>query len=143
MARKFGIKSDPLAGAADSSVMEGILDRNRERGGRNAPTARSAALLSEESALEESAPPSTIDSNLSSYQDSNLSPELLIDLVTAASTARHRALVQLGVRIPAEQKDRLEEAQIRLRKKGITNQGIVIAALDAALARLEKEIEEL
>ena len=87
--------------------------------------------------------PVEIDSKIAIYLDSNLSTgESLIDRVTTASLARHPALVQLGVRIPAAQKDRLEEAQIRLRKKGITNQGIVIAALDVALEQIEREIKE-
>lgn len=136
MARKLGIKSDPLAGQIEPpSVMDGILERSRERGGRTAP--------------EETIPPTKEAIEIDRYQDSKISSHpaaedaSLIDLVTTASTARHQALVQLGVRIPAEQKDRLEEAQIRLRKKGITNQGIVIAALDAALTQLEKEIEEM
>lgn len=151
MARKLGIKGDPLAAPLEApSVLDGILDRNRERAGRSAPEPPTTGPLAEPAP----APPieRQIDSYLDSKQDSkiesNPSPQEtteapLIDRVTVASTARRPALVQLGVRIPAELKDRLEEAQIRLRKKGITNQGIVIAALELALTDLEEEIELL
>jgi hypothetical protein len=127
------IKGDPLAPAP--SVMEGILDRNRERGGRSAPEESPTPVENE----------GNIDSKIASYQDSKIAIKLsetpLVERVIAISMVRHQGMVQLGARIPATQKDRLENIQIRLRKQGVTNQGILIAALDAALEQIEREIE--
>ena len=149
MARKLSIKGDPLAGVGgSSSVMDGILTRNRERGGREAPVTTEPSTEQTPPPEVEADPVTELPSEQASYQVTKLPilvtnlDEGVVEAVVARSMVRGQGQVQTGVRVTEDLYSRLEEVQHKLRRRGVTRQGILIVGLERILDQLEEELKD-